>query len=47
MKEYYSILDIPMTATPEEIKAQYRQLVRIYHPDRFQNRDDKAYAERS
>lgn len=45
MKEYYEILDIPLTATPDEIKAQYRQLVRIYHPDRFRNQDDKAYAE--
>ena len=45
MKEYYTILDVPMTATPEEIKAQYRQLVRIYHPDRFRDQDDKAYAE--
>jgi hypothetical protein len=45
MKEYYEILDIPFTATPEEIKAQYRQLVRIYHPDRFRNQDDKAFAE--
>ncbi len=45
MKEYYEILDVPVTATPEEIKAQYRQMVRIYHPDRFRNQDDKAYAE--
>ncbi|MCB0080852.1 MAG: DnaJ domain-containing protein, partial [Caldilineaceae bacterium] len=45
MKEYYDILDVPITATPEEIKAQYRQLVRVYHPDRFRNQDDKAYAE--
>lgn len=45
MKDYYDILDVPMTATPDEIKTQYRQLVRIYHPDRFRNQDDKAYAE--
>ncbi len=45
MKEYYDILDVSTTATPEEIKAQYRQMVRIYHPDRFRNQDDKAYAE--
>lgn len=45
MKEYYDILDVPLTATPDEIKAQYRQLVRVYHPDRFRNQDDKAYAE--
>lgn len=45
MKEYYDILDVSTTATPEEIKAQYRQMVRIYHPDRFRNQDDKVYAE--
>jgi len=45
MKEYYDVLDVPTTATPQEIKAQYRQMVRIYHPDRFRNQDDKAYAE--
>jgi hypothetical protein len=45
MKDYYDVLDIPVTATPEEIKAKYRQLVRIYHPDRFSNAGDKRYAE--
>lgn len=46
MKDYYDILEIPVTATPEQIKAQYRQLVRIYHPDRVSNPDDKLYAEK-
>jgi len=45
MKDYYDVLDIPVTATPEQIKAQYRQLVRIYHPDRFMDKTDKVYAE--
>ncbi|MCE7983957.1 MAG: J domain-containing protein, partial [Caldilinea sp. CFX5] len=45
MKDYYDILDVPMTATREEIKAQYKQLVRVYHPDRFRDASDKAYAE--
>jgi hypothetical protein len=45
MKDYYDILDIPLTASPDEIKAKYRQLVRIYHPDRFSNATDKHYAE--
>ena len=46
MKDYYDILDIPITATPDAIKTRYRQLVRIYHPDRFVNELDKRYAER-
>lgn len=45
MKDYYDILDVPLTATAEEIKIRYRQLVRVYHPDRFANQADKAYAE--
>lgn len=45
MKDYHGILDIPVNATQEEIKHQYRQLVRIYHPDRFTNPIDKVYAE--
>jgi DnaJ-domain-containing protein 1 len=32
-KDYYTILDIPVTATPEQIKDQYRKLAKKYHPD--------------
>ena len=32
-KDYYTILDIPVTATPEQIKEQYRRLAKKYHPD--------------
>jgi hypothetical protein len=45
MKDYHGVLDVPVTATQEQIKSQYRQLVRIYHPDRFPNPLDKVYAE--
>ena len=45
MKDFYDVLDVPLSATTEEIKAKYRQLVRIYHPDRFTNPADKQYAE--
>jgi TPR repeat protein len=38
MDNYYSILDIPETATPEEIKQAYRQLVQIWHPDNWQHK---------
>ena len=32
-KDYYNILDVPSTATPEQIKEKYRQLAKQYHPD--------------
>lgn len=45
MKDYYDILDVPLNASIEQIKSRYKQLVRIYHPDRFSNALDKVYAE--
>ncbi len=45
MKDYYEILDVPLTATREQIKSQYKQLVRIYHPDRFRDASEKVQAE--
>lgn len=33
LKEAYSILEIPQTATPEEAKKKYRELTKKYHPD--------------
>lgn len=34
MKDYYSILELPVTATLPEIKKAYRKLVMQYHPDK-------------
>ncbi len=38
-EDYYSILEVSRTATPEEIQKSYRNLARKYHPDL--NPDDK------
>ncbi len=35
--EYYTILNVDITATAEEIRSAYRRLCRIYHPDRHQD----------
>jgi len=33
MKNYYTILNVDPTATPEQIKVAYRESVKKYHPD--------------
>jgi len=35
MENYYSILEISESATPEEITQAYRLLLQVWHPDRF------------
>ncbi len=39
-RDYYNILGVDRSATPEQIKQAYRELARRWHPDRNQADDD-------
>ncbi|HWV58391.1 MAG TPA: DnaJ domain-containing protein, partial [Longimicrobiales bacterium] len=43
-KDYYKILDVPETASADDIKKAYRRLAKKYHPDA--NANDPGAAER-
>jgi hypothetical protein len=35
LDHYYAVLGVDLTATPEQLKQAYRDLVKVWHPDRF------------
>jgi molecular chaperone DnaJ len=41
VKTYYQILEIPETATPDDIKTAYRRLAKEHHPDKSPETNDK------
>ncbi|XP_006867899.1 PREDICTED: dnaJ homolog subfamily B member 2 isoform X2 [Chrysochloris asiatica] len=44
MASYYEILDVPRSASPDDIKKAYRRKALQWHPDK--NPDNKEFAER-
>lgn len=45
MKNFYKILNIPETSTPDEIKKAYRNLAKMYHPDNKETGDAEKFRE--
>lgn len=46
-KSFYSVLGLDETASIEEVKATYRRLVKLTHPDRFMNESPEVQKEMS
>uniref|UniRef100_A0A6I8N170 DnaJ homolog subfamily C member 11 n=1 Tax=Ornithorhynchus anatinus TaxID=9258 RepID=A0A6I8N170_ORNAN len=44
-EDYYSLLNVRREASPEELKAAYRRLCMLYHPDKHRDPELKSQAE--
>jgi DnaJ-class molecular chaperone len=45
--DFYTILEVSRTASPDQIKAAHRELVKKYHPDLFPGATQKARANKN
>lgn len=46
LNEFHRTLNVPENASEAEIRAAYRTLARKWHPDRFQEGPERAWAEK-
>jgi curved DNA-binding protein CbpA len=42
---YYQVLDVPFSATKDDVTRSYRKLMRLTHPDQFRDPDERHKAE--
>ena len=45
-RDYYKILGVKRSATKNEIRKAYKKLALKWHPDKFQDEEDKKVAEK-
>ena len=45
-KDYYAVLGVSKTASPDEVKAAYRRMARAHHPDLHPEKDKAKSAEK-
>lgn len=45
VEHYYRILELPLDASSDDIRTRYRQMARVYHPDRYTDPSDKEFVE--
>ena len=43
MKDYYSILNVNLASTPQQIRQNYKKLAFLFHPDKSDGENKKTF----